>query len=70
MNEKNIPRKLQEQWARAVERATEDKQDRDELDADRLNHAAGLHVQAGVQAGAWSGDCSNGDCYPTGRQCL
>ncbi|HZQ09491.1 MAG TPA: hypothetical protein VFD70_23130 [Anaerolineae bacterium] len=50
--------KLEELWERAIQHAVETMPRATDLGPDLLNHAAGLQVKAGVQAGAWTHTCS------------
>lgn len=44
---------LEQLWERGVERASEDETRQQPLDAETINHAAGLSVKAGLRAGLW-----------------
>lgn len=46
-------RDLQAAWERGAQRAVEDTRRNDELAAQELDAAAGLHVQSGLKGGYW-----------------
>jgi hypothetical protein len=64
MNDKaRANRELQDQWERGIERAAQEREQSQSLDPEVLKNAAGLQVQAGVKAGAWTRTFScNGSC--------
>ena len=61
--------RLQEQWDRAVAQAEQELCRVPELDAESLNHAAGLDVQSGVKAGGWTHQCSHRTCQYNNAAC-
>ncbi|HZQ07060.1 MAG TPA: hypothetical protein VFD70_10810 [Anaerolineae bacterium] len=56
-NSIKFAKELAEAWEHAAERAAEKQSCIQEL-GEELDDAAGLHVRAGLKAGAWSHDCS------------
>jgi hypothetical protein len=58
MGHSERPHDLELAWDEAAERARAQQAFRQELGDGLLDEAAGLHVQSGVQAGAWSSTCS------------
>ncbi|HZQ07062.1 MAG TPA: hypothetical protein VFD70_10820 [Anaerolineae bacterium] len=61
MNLKEIHKRLQEQWERALEQAAEQPTTRPEL-GEMLTNAASLHIRSGVKSGALWGTTSC-TCY-------
>jgi hypothetical protein len=50
-------RELQEQWERALERASQAQNETQELDTESLRDTVGLHLKSGVKGG-WTNSCS------------
>ncbi len=63
MKNSNRARNIEELWERAVERAVQEKSVAQELSAETLSQAAGIHIKSGVRAadfwGLGSYTCQN-----------
>jgi hypothetical protein len=55
---KTASQRVQEEWERSVERAEADKRTSLETDDDAFYAAAGLAIQSGARAGAWTDYCT------------